>query len=64
VAYSGLAGAGLVARSFSLGLEKKQGAAFVRIEARQDHLNRDVRDAQGVAFRHSDSGTLSVGATF
>ena len=63
-AFSGLAGAGLIARSFSLGLDKTYGLAFVRIEARQDRLNRDLRDAQQARFHQGLSATLSVGATF
>jgi hypothetical protein len=64
VAFNGLAGAGLVARSFSLGLGKKLSVAFVRFEVRQDHLNRELRDAQNARFHQGLSATASVGATF
>jgi hypothetical protein len=64
VAYAGRAGADLVARSFSLGVEKKHGPAFARIELRQDHLNRDLKDAQGGTFREGLSATVSLGAAF
>jgi hypothetical protein len=60
----GLAGAGLVAQSWSLGVEKKHGPAFARLEVRQDSLNRDLRDAQGRTFREGLSGTVSLGASF
>ncbi len=64
VAYAGRAGADLVARSLSLGVEKKHGPAFARVEARQDRLNRDLTDAQGATFREGLSATVSVGAAF
>ncbi len=63
-AYAGLAGADLVARSLSLGVEKKHGPAFARIELRQDRLNRDLKDAQGGSFREGLSATVSLGAGF
>ncbi len=59
-AFSGLAGAGLIARSFSLGLEKKVGLAFARVEVRQDRLNRDLRDAQDARFHQGRSATVSA----
>jgi hypothetical protein len=64
VAYAGLRGADLVARSWSLGVEKKHGPAFARLELRQDHLNRDLKDAQGKAFREGFSATVSLGGSF
>lgn len=63
-AFSGRAGAGLTARSLSLGLEKKFGTAFARVEVRQDRLNRDLRDAQDARFHQGLSATVSVGAAF
>lgn len=63
-AYTGRAGAGLLAQSGSLGLEKKHGPAFARIELRRDRLNRDLKDVQGAAFRDGVSGTVSLGASF
>ena len=64
IAYAGLAGADLIARSFSLGVEKKHGPAFARVEVRQDRLNRDLKDAQGGSFREGLSATVSLGAGF
>ncbi|HEX9009148.1 MAG TPA: outer membrane beta-barrel protein [Holophagaceae bacterium] len=61
---SGLAGAGLVAQDISLGVEKRHGVAFARVEVRQDRLNRDLRNAQGRSFRMGTSATVSVGAGF
>ncbi|MFN7957215.1 MAG: outer membrane beta-barrel protein [Holophagaceae bacterium] len=60
----GRVGADLVARAWSLGLEKKHGPAFARLELRQDHLNRDLQDAQGKTFRSGLSGTISLGGSF
>jgi hypothetical protein len=62
--YAGLVGADLVASAWSLGVEKKHGPAFARVELRQDHLNRDLKDAQDTGFRNSLSGTVSLGASF
>ncbi|GLH68075.1 outer membrane beta-barrel protein [Geothrix edaphica] len=62
--YAGRLGAGLRAQSLSLGVEKKHGAAFARIELRRDRLNRDLKDAQGAVFRDGVSGTVSLGASF
>lgn len=64
VTYAGRTDAGLLARSISLGVEKKHGPAFARLELRQDRLNRDLKDAQGGAFRDGVSGTVSLGASF
>ncbi len=64
IAYAGLAGADLIARSLSLGVEKKHGPAFARIEVRQDRLNRDLKDAQDGSFREGLSATVSLGAGF
>ena len=64
IAYAGRAGADLVARSLSLGVEKKHGPAFARIEVRQDRLNRNLQDAQGRSFREGLSATVSLGAGF
>ena len=64
LSYSGMAGAGLVAQDLSLGVEKRHGVAFARVEVRQDRLNRDLLDAQGRAFRMGTSATVSVGAGF
>jgi hypothetical protein len=61
---AGLAGAGLRAQSLSLGVEKKHGPAFARIEVRQDRLNRDLKEAQGAAYREGLSATVSLGASF
>jgi hypothetical protein len=61
---AGRVGADLVAEAWSLGVEKKHGSAFVRLEARQDRLNRDLVDAQGAGFRKGLSGTLGLGASF
>lgn len=61
---AGLAGAGLRARSLTLGVEKKHGPAFARIEVRQDRLNRDLQEAQGTAYREGLSATISLGASF
>jgi hypothetical protein len=62
--YAGRQGVDLLAQSLSLGVEKKHGPAFARLEARQDRLNRDLRDDRGRGFRTGLSGTLSVGASF
>ncbi|GLH70392.1 hypothetical protein GETHPA_19250 [Geothrix rubra] len=64
LAYAGRTGADLVARSLSLGVEKKHGPAFARVEVRQDRLNRDLQDAQGRTFREGLSATVSLGAAF
>jgi len=64
VAYAGRLGADLRAQAASIGVEKKYGPAFARLELRQDRLNRDLTDAQGHAFRDGVSGTLSLGASF
>ncbi len=64
VTYAGRMGANLQAQGISLGVDKKHGPAFARLELRQDRLNRDLTDAQGRAFRESLSGTLSLGASF
>ncbi|NWJ40486.1 MAG: outer membrane beta-barrel protein [Geothrix sp.] len=64
IAYAGRMGANLQAQGISLGVEKKHGPAFARLELRQDRLNRDLTDAQGRTFRESASGTLSLGASF
>lgn len=64
VPFAGRLGADLVAQAWSLGLEKKHGPAFARVELRQDRLNRDLQDAQGKTFREGLSGTVSVGASF
>ena len=64
IAYAGRAGADLVARSLSLGVEKKHGPVFARLEARQDRLNRDLTGAQGGIFRAGRSATVSLGAAF
>ena len=63
-AYAGRSGADLTAQELSLGLEKKHGPAFARVEVRQDRLNRDLVDAQGRVFREGLSATVSVGAAF
>lgn len=60
----GLAGAGLRARNLTLGVEKKHGPAFVRVELRQDGLDRSLRDQDLAEFRRVHSGTISVGASF
>jgi hypothetical protein len=62
--YVGRLDAGLRAQSLSLGVERKHGPAFARIELRRDRLNRDLKDAQGAAFRDGVSGTVSLGASF
>jgi len=62
--YAGRLGAGLRAQSLSLGVEKKQGPAFARLELRRDHLNRNLKDAQGAVFRDGVSGTVSLGTSF
>jgi hypothetical protein len=62
--YSGRAGANLVARNLSFGVEKKHGPAFGRIEIRRDSLNAESLDSDGKPFRHALSGTVSVGASF
>lgn len=64
IAYSGRMGADLQARAASIGLEKKHGPAFARLELRQDRLNRSLADAQGHVFRQGLSGTLSLGGSF
>jgi hypothetical protein len=64
VSYAGRAGADLRALALALGVEKKRGPAFTRLELRQDRLNRDLTDAQGHTFREGLSGTLSLGASF
>ena len=61
---AGRLGADLVAQAWSLGVEKKHGPAFARLEARQDRLNRGLQDAQGRGFREGLSGTVSLGASF
>jgi len=63
-AYLGLQGAGLKAQSYTVGVEKKHGPAFARIEVRQDRLNRDLADVNGATFRDGLSGTVSLGASF
>ncbi len=62
--FSGRVGADLVARNLSLGVEKKHGPAFARVELRQDGLNADLKDSGGRKFRNGLSGTVSVGASF
>lgn len=62
--YVGRLDAGFRAQSLSLGVEKKHGPAFARIELRRDRLNRDLKDAQGAVFRDGVSGTVSLGASF
>ncbi|MBK8794364.1 MAG: outer membrane beta-barrel protein [Holophaga sp.] len=62
--YLGLQGAGLKAQSYTVGVEKKHGPAFARIEVRQDRLNRDLADVNGATFRDGLSGTVSLGASF
>lgn len=64
VPYAGRLGAGLRAQSASLGVEKKHGPAFARLELRRDQLNRDLKDAQGRPFQVGVSGTVSLGASF
>ena len=62
--YAGRLGAGLRAQSLSLGVEKKHGPVFARLELRRDRLNRDLKDAQGAVFRDGVSGTVGLGASF
>lgn len=63
-AFVGLRGADLKAQSYSVGVEKKHGVAFARIEVRQDRINRALTDVEGVQFRDGLSGTVSLGASF
>lgn len=63
-AFVGLQGAELKAQSYTVGLEKKHGPAFARIEVRQDRLNRDIPDVKGIQFKAGFSGTVSIGASF
>lgn len=62
--HAGAFGSDLVAKSWSLGMEKKHGPAYARLEVRLDQLNRDLKDSGGRTFRDGLSGTVSLGASF
>ncbi len=62
--YIGSLGAMLKAQSYCLGVEKKKGPAYARLELRQDRLNADLKDAKGKPYRDGLSATLSLGASF
>ena len=57
-------GADLTARALSLGVERRSGAAFLRLEFRRDWLNREVQDKDLKPFRAVNGLTLCVGASF
>ncbi len=57
-------GADLTATALSLGGERKLGPAFLRLELRQDRLNKDVLDRDQKPFRDATSVTFAVGASF
>jgi hypothetical protein len=56
--------ADLKATSFTLGLDRKFGPAFARLEVRQDGLNRDLTGLDAKVFKTGLSATLSAGASF
>jgi hypothetical protein len=56
--------ADLKATSFTLGLDRKFGLAFARLEVRQDSLNRDLTGLDAKVFRNGFSATLAAGAAF
>lgn len=57
-------GADLTATALSLGTERKLGPAFLRLELRQDRLNKDVLDRDKKPFKDATSITFAVGASF
>lgn len=63
-AYGNLWKIDLKASSFSLGLDRKFGPAFARLELRQDGLNKDLTDLDAKRFRKGSSLTLAMGASF
>jgi len=58
------AGADLRLDSAAVGYERKYGRAFMRLEVRQDRLNRELLDKEGDAFKSGTSATFLVGASF
>lgn len=54
----------LGATSGALGVERRWHATFSRLEARMDHLSREVQDREGKAFSSAFGLTWSVGTTF
>lgn len=58
-------GADLRATSLTLGLERRWGATFLRAEARQDRLNREVSEGPGRPnFKSATSATVQLGSSF
>ncbi len=57
-------GADLRLDSAALGYERKYGRTFMRLEVRQDRLNRELLDKEGDAFKAGTSATFLVGASF
>jgi hypothetical protein len=57
-------GADLRATSGCLGLERKWGPTFARLEVREDRLNKAVPDQDQHLFRSATSLTLSLGTAF
>lgn len=56
--------ADLKAASLTLGVERKWGPTFSRLEVRRDSLNKDVHDVDAKAFRDGTSVTWSFGTSF
>lgn len=54
----------LKAVNLSVGVEKKYGPAFARLELRRDSLNKDLPGLDPKTFKDGSSATLSVGASF
>jgi len=54
----------LKAMNLSVGVEKKYGPAFARLELRRDSLNKDLPGLDPKTFKDGSSATLSVGASF
>lgn len=57
-------GADLRLDSMALGFERKLGSAFLRLEGRQDRLNKELMDREGNSFKSGTSVSLLVGASF
>lgn len=57
-------GADLRLASAALGYERKYGRTFMRLEVRQDRLNRELLDKEGDAFKSGTSATFLMGASF
>lgn len=62
--YGMTAGADLTARALSLGIERRTGPVFMRVELRRDWLNRDVLDRDGKPFSAVNGVTVCIGGSF